>query len=67
MRQLWVSLLLLTTVSAALVGLGRSVETLTEDVNRNLPLAMTAAERGDWPLAERLTQKVGERWSDAEA
>ena len=67
MRQLWVSLLLLAAVMAALVGLGRSVETLTEDVNRNLPLAMTAAERGDWTRAERLTKEAGDRWSEAGA
>ena len=67
MRQLWGSLFLLAAVMAALVGLGRSVETLTEDVNRNLPLAMTAAERGDWTKAEKLIEEAGKCWSEAGA
>lgn len=66
MRQLWISLLLLAAVAAALVGLGRSVEGLTEEVARDLPLAMAAAKKGDWTRAERLTKEAGERWSDAE-
>ena len=59
MRQLWVSLFLLAAVMAALVGLGRSVETLTEEVARDLPLAMEAADRGDWTEAEKLIKEAG--------
>ena len=65
MRQLWISLLLLAAVSAALVGLGRSVETLTEEVARDLPLAIAAAEQGDWTEAEKLIKGAGKRWSEA--
>lgn len=65
MRQLWVSLLLLAAVSSALAGLGRSVEALTEEVARDLPLAMAATEQGDWTRAERLVKEAGERWSEA--
>ena len=65
MRQLWVSLLLLAAVMAALAGLGRSVKTLTEETARDLPLAMAAADRGDWKEAEKLIKEAGERWSEA--
>ena len=67
MRQLWVSLLLLAAVSAALAGLGRSVETLTEEVARDLPLAIAAAEQGDWTEAEKLIEEEGKRWFEAGA
>ena len=66
MRQLWISLLLLAAVMASLAGLGRSVESLTEEAARDLPLAMAAAKKGDWTRAERLTKEAGARWSDAE-
>ena len=67
MRQLWVSVLLLAAVLAALAGLGRAVEELTEKTARNLPQALTAAEQGDWPRAERLIKEAGDRWSEAGA
>ena len=67
MRQLWVSVLLLAAVLAALAGLGRAVEELTEQTARNLPQTLTAAEQGDWPRAERLIKEAGDRWSEAGA
>ena len=67
MRQLWISLLLLAAVTAALTGLGRSVESLTEEAARDLPMAMEAADRGDWTEAEKLLKEAGNRWAEAGA
>ena len=62
----WI-MLLLAAVMASLAGLGRSVESLREEVAGNLPLAIAAADRGDWTEAEKLLKEAGNRWAEAGA